>query len=73
MNKVPVCPICGEKVTKFMVTDSDKPGQPEEPGFWGVDDRAIIHQEGAWCHFRVGKDRGRLAYLRGVIMNAKTK
>ena len=64
--RVPSCPMCGEKITMFAMWESDVVGVPDAPKFWGDKDkdaRAILHSEGAWVHFRVNGDRGRLAYL----------
>lgn len=68
---VHICPICKalgvtKKVTLFAIWDSNKAGQPDDQKFWGKPgNRTIIHQQGAWVHFRVGNDDGRLAYLKG--------
>ena len=67
LPKVPSCPMCGERVTLFAMWESDTIGEPDIPSFWGekgVDERAVLHQSGAWVHFRVNGDRGRLAYLK---------
>jgi hypothetical protein len=61
---MPSCPICGSRVKMSALVESDKPGFPDDPQFWGEPgNRAIKCQKGAWLHFRVGKEQ-RLAYLR---------
>ena len=65
---LPSCPICGSRVTLSALVDSDKPGFPDDPEFWGAPgDRAIKCQAGAWLHFRAGKEQ-RLAYLRKLAL-----
>ncbi len=64
--RVPRCPICGKRITMFAIWESERTGVPDAPGFWGdedKDERAELHSKGAWVHFRVNNDRGRLAYL----------
>lgn len=56
----------------FALWDSGKPGEPKNEKFWGPSGkdetgkpiRAILCQQGAWIHFRVYNDKGRLAYLK---------
>lgn len=68
--RVPSCPLCGAAITLSAVFDSDTPGQPEAPAFWGLPGRRFIKcMEGAWVHFQVADDQGqrtdRIAYLKG--------
>lgn len=68
--RVPHCPLCGAAITLSAVWDSDKPGEPQEPAFWGMPGRRFIKcLDGAWCHFQVADDQGqrvdRIAYLKG--------
>ena len=68
--RVPSCPLCGAVITMSAVWDSDRPGAPDAPAFWGAPGRRFIKcLDGAWCHFVVMDDQGgrvdRIAYLKG--------
>lgn len=76
-----VCPKCGVRIRMLALWDSDKPGEPDEPGFWGGpnDKRVIVkscYSKGSHVvHFKVnGQDRlAYLAKLRPVKRRRKRK
>ncbi len=77
-----VCPKCGVRIWMLALwEDSDKPGEPDEPGFWGGpnDKRVIVkscYSKGSHVvHFKVnGQDRlAYLAKLRPVRRRRKRK
>jgi hypothetical protein len=64
-----VCPKCGVRIRSLALWDSDKPGEPSEPGFWGGpnDKRVIVKscysKDSHVVHFKVN-DQDRMAYLK---------
>lgn len=66
MGIVDRCPVCGQKVDFVRAIDTDRPGLPENPAFWGQPgERFVKCREGAHFHFRVNGSH-RYAYLKRV-------
>jgi hypothetical protein len=66
MTTIKRCPLCGEVLDVSREIDTDRPGLPENPAFWGISgERFAICHDGAHFHFRVNGSH-RYAYLKRV-------